>query len=293
MISVRILLISNELKIMDFIDKLTGQTSPIPWSLEESNALGYSRYMTNETCDECNCSPVARYIVGNHCVQCALKSSKEIWELWLMGSPDRPEPFCRSKDQALALGLKSYYHHQGILCKGGMHFLQPNVKTKKCQVCADLKRKPKLNDESTVKSLIRNFPDMVISKEDAQLLNFPIFRTTGLCRRGHSSWRYISSGACLACMRPKSYAPTFEVLKDLPAISIATQKQLFLGYGFDKNKMVDPDGMRLSRDQFNVAFKGPAHFELTNGRGTTLWPYDAFIQNFGPKRHESASQSKK
>lgn len=266
---------------MNYSHPQTKQSSPVPWSLKEAKDIGCSRYMTLETCPKCKSNPTAKYVVGDTCVQCATKDAKEVWDLWVMGSPDRPDPFPTSRAQAIELGTKSYYRYEGLLCKGGMHFIQPHVLTNKCQGCV----KPKQNNDSN--SLMHNFPDMVIAKRDAESLGMHVYRTGLPCRRGHLVWRYVSSGACIACLHPKSYLAKMEPIEDLPVITIAEQTLLFLGYAWDNRRMINSDGARFNKVQFNMQLGGPAHFELTNGRKPVRWAFDAFMKNFGPQRHES------
>jgi len=49
--------------------------------------------------------------------------------------------------------------------------------------------------------LMSRCPDMIISKADAASLGFKVFRTGKPCLRGHTGWRYVSSGACVECVR--------------------------------------------------------------------------------------------
>lgn len=49
--------------------------------------------------------------------------------------------------------------------------------------------------------MMRNNPDMVISREDARSLDMTVYRTGEPCSRGHTSWRYVSTGNCIPCMK--------------------------------------------------------------------------------------------
>lgn len=44
-------------------------------------------------------------------------------------------------------------------------------------------------------------PEFVMPREAARSLGFTLFRTGEPCRRGHTGWRYVSTGNCLACLR--------------------------------------------------------------------------------------------
>jgi hypothetical protein len=47
-------------------------------------------------------------------------------------------------------------------------------------------------------------PDAVIERDVALTVGLSHYRTGKPCRRGHTSWRYTKSGACIAC---KGYGP--------------------------------------------------------------------------------------
>ena len=45
----------------------------------------------------------------------------------------------------------------------------------------------------------RQNPDALLTKEAAKLLGFPLYRTGKTCHRGHTDWRYVSTGNCKGC----------------------------------------------------------------------------------------------
>ena len=47
--------------------------------------------------------------------------------------------------------------------------------------------------------MARAFPEMIIGRKSAADLGLSIYRTGEPCLRGHFSWRYVSSSACVAC----------------------------------------------------------------------------------------------
>ena len=47
--------------------------------------------------------------------------------------------------------------------------------------------------------MARSLPQMEISRKAARALNLTIYRTGSPCFKGHAGWRYVSSGACVAC----------------------------------------------------------------------------------------------
>lgn len=44
-------------------------------------------------------------------------------------------------------------------------------------------------------------PEMIISKADAGAYGFKVFRTGKPCTKGHTGWRYVSTGGCIDCLR--------------------------------------------------------------------------------------------
>lgn len=44
-------------------------------------------------------------------------------------------------------------------------------------------------------------PDFIIGRDAARDLGFTLFRTGDKCRRGHTGWRYVSTGNCLECLK--------------------------------------------------------------------------------------------
>jgi hypothetical protein len=47
--------------------------------------------------------------------------------------------------------------------------------------------------------MMRDTPDIVISREMAKGMGFKVFRTGKACKRGHVAFRYVSTGGCIEC----------------------------------------------------------------------------------------------
>lgn len=263
---------------MNFIHEITGASANVPWSKEESKSCGYTRYMDDQGCKICGTEAVGRYVADNTCVNCALRDAAQIWQLWKMGSPDRPEKFPLSAKQAVEMGVDYFYTEP--LCKGGVHFVQPHIKTGRCVACEKLKPLPK---GSTNTALMEAMPDMVLQKADALALGMDVFRTGEPCGRGHRAWRYVSNGGCIACMRGNK-EPAFEPVDDGRVITVAEQMQIFIGYGWDGRRVIDPDGKRYTVAQFNIMVGGEGRYEVIGGRPDVFTSHEAFMQNFGPRR---------
>lgn len=57
---------------------------------------------------------------------------------------------------------------------------------------------------SATSVIMRLQPDMIISRDDAMLLGFSVFRTGKKCKNGHRDWRYTTNTLCLECNRERA-----------------------------------------------------------------------------------------
>lgn len=256
---------------MQYINLETGDRADFPWSLEQAILLNATKYASLETCKDCGQTNMYRYVESNECTQCAKKAYDETWKLWLMGSPDRPEIFPKSADEALELNVDYYYRER--LCEVGTHFSQPNIKTGKCVACKGRK------ETSEASILMKDYPSMIISREDAKALGSVIFRTGLPCRKGHLGYRYTCSGACIKCMRCEPVAMELIDKRDWHRFTVTQQLNMFIGYSKDNRGMTGPDGKRLNKTQFIMRFPYPAHYATKEGLDV-ISAWDAFIKNF-------------
>lgn len=51
--------------------------------------------------------------------------------------------------------------------------------------------------------MMRESPDLVVSRKDAEAVGFKVYRTGEECSRGHTGYRYVSTGNCIECLRNK------------------------------------------------------------------------------------------
>ncbi|MBW1726017.1 MAG: hypothetical protein JRJ62_00270 [Deltaproteobacteria bacterium] len=67
-----------------------------------------------------------------------------------------------------------------------------------CKGCvAPPTRDHRVTAEST---MMKEFPDMILSRDDARGLGIKVYRTGGPCRRDHRGFRYTSTGNCIECL---------------------------------------------------------------------------------------------
>lgn len=296
---------------MNFENVINGEilNSPVPWGKDEAVRLGYKKYTIDEKCLECKSYPVSKYVENDVCVMCSIPAAYETWKLWTMGSPDRPDPFPRNKDDAKSMGLNFYY--EPIVCKNGMHFRQPHITTGRCQECANSKNprllakhhglttyKPDhpcqncgelsrrkvatnecLNCDNKVNSskLMFENPNAIITRDCAEMLGLSVYRTGEPCKKGHKGWRYRSTGGCISCLKGESI-PKPPDADTLPIITINQQLSMFIGYSYSGRKFQGSDGKRWNKLQFDSMFPVMAMYETK--LGVIRNPSDAFIANF-------------
>lgn len=73
-----------------------------------------------------------------------------------------------------------------------------NVHNGSCRNCMSL---TSTKQDSPDAMLMRDCPDMVVSKDEARDMGFKVYRTGSTCKRGHTGWRYISTGNCIDCIK--------------------------------------------------------------------------------------------
>ena len=72
-----------------------------------------------------------------------------------------------------------------------------NVHNGSCQGC----NPPRDNRITATSIMMDNNPNMVISREHARDLEMTVYRTGEPCSKGHTGWRYVSTGNCIPCKR--------------------------------------------------------------------------------------------
>lgn len=78
--------------------------------------------------------------------------------------------------------------------------VERNVATGACSNCISKGVDRRATAES---ELMRDQPDMILSKKQAKAMGLKVYRTGRPCKNGHTSWRYISTNSCIDCLRGK------------------------------------------------------------------------------------------
>jgi len=133
------------------------------------------------------------YTPTNECPKCRTRSERRVSDNRCLGcSPSGHDP---NRAAARRNGDKTYTPTSE--CPDCGQKATRNVVTNKCYGCHphDGRRSPETDQ------LIASNPTMVISRSDAKLLGFTAYRTGAACKRGHTGWRYVSTSACIDCMK--------------------------------------------------------------------------------------------
>lgn len=100
------------------------------------------------------------------------------------------------RQAAIASGDKWYIPDKP--CKACGTKALRHVDNGRCQGCRASPHTTGIDDASRV---MHDIPDIVISRSDARLAGFTVYRTGRPCRHGHTGWRYVSTGGCIDCLR--------------------------------------------------------------------------------------------
>lgn len=78
-----------------------------------------------------------------------------------------------------------------------------NVATDVCRGCAIANGRPDAPDlrKSASTILAETSPDMILDRDTARAFGLTLYRTGTACRKGHTGWRYVSTGNCFDCLR--------------------------------------------------------------------------------------------
>lgn len=148
----------------------------LPKSVGEANAAGLDFYWV--PLPGKYCGHIGMKTLSGSCYQCETA---------------RQEARRTPRQQAITNGETWYQPESGELCKNG-HNAPRRISNGSCREC---EVRCKADNTSPI---WRTSPDLIISREDAKTRGLMVYRTGQPCKRGHSSFRYISTGNCLECM---------------------------------------------------------------------------------------------
>lgn len=148
-----------------------------PSSPSEATERGFEHYLRPQCCRDCG-SVGLRITDTGKCYFC--ESEKRA-----------PSP----RQQALSTGATWYTPNEP--CGKCGELAERRVNDGKCRGC-----KPALDSRATPDSvMMAESPDLVISREDARNFGFKVYRTGEACTKGHTGFRYVSTGNCIECIK--------------------------------------------------------------------------------------------
>lgn len=106
----------------------------------------------------------------------------------------RPSP----RQAAVASGARWYTPADP--CKRCDTLAERRVADGACRGCMDAS-KGEDGRETPESVMMKACPELVISRAEAKAAGLKVYRTGQACRRGHTAYRYVSTGGCLECLR--------------------------------------------------------------------------------------------
>ena len=153
-----------------------GERAPV--NLETAKMLGVDYYYTPDMCGKAGHVGVKN--LNHQCVECVAAGAKQ--------SP---------RQVALKAGARWYIPETPCSHCGTQ--AERYVATGLCRGCVPLKD-PKFDGRMTAETrLIKEYPNMTITRKHADMLGLTVYRTGEPCSKKHRGWRYVSNGGCLSC----------------------------------------------------------------------------------------------
>lgn len=199
--------------LMNHFTDENGNLSRYPSTLEKAVEHKTTFYNDGVKCKKCESMSV-KYTENGKCRYCMMVDAGNLYNLSLkkdiVFTDENGKHFAK-----LPFGLVQEIEHDKFVemvklvelvsnddkmtlsptpCKKRPHY---GVKTLgKCYECQHDKKQP---SETTI--MMRDNPDMIISKADAKLYELKVYREGTECKKGHKAFRYVTTGNCIDCIR--------------------------------------------------------------------------------------------
>lgn len=131
------------------------------------------------------------YTPATPCPRCEQRAPKRVDNGQCSGCTDRPTTSPRQA--AIAAGELRYTPLDP--CRHCGTTAERLVANGRCTGCATDKR------ATADSQLMRESPELVLTRDDARTMGFKVYRTGEACRKGHKGYRYVSTGNCISCLR--------------------------------------------------------------------------------------------
>jgi len=128
----------------------------------------------------------------------------------------------------LARDLGETRYRTGAACLERGHLGWRRVRDGKCLEC--LAGSPPLprsehefqlmqdRTEKPTTAMMEKYPDMVISRDDATVVGFIVYRTGEPCGQNHRAWRNVHNNECVSCLRLDPPGPDERVISKSVAL---------------------------------------------------------------------------
>lgn len=90
--------------------------------------------------------------------------------------------------------------HVGLVTDGGACVLC-RAEPKRAPAAAKKRGPGRPAGSGPAAAIMAAAPDWVVSRGAARAMGSPVYRTGRPCRKGHTGYRYVSTGACVECLR--------------------------------------------------------------------------------------------
>ncbi len=197
-------------------------TQQIPTTAGEAVEYGADHYFTGNACQKAEHAEKLN-IVTSKCMNCDLRSARQkaIAEGERYYMPETPCDKCHviaekrvdngacsnckpprvqsARQKAIAEGKRHYTPEEAcIVCE---QIAPRSVNNGSCQGCHAKKPKRRVGAPEHQPSvvLMRDCPDITLGREEARSMGFKVYRTGEYCKKGHTDFRYISTGGCVKC----------------------------------------------------------------------------------------------
>lgn len=86
-------------------------------------------------------------------------------------------------------------------CKGCGEFTLRKTCDGSCVQCGHNSAKGFVVAPSETTIMMRDNPDMIVTRNDAKSYGLKVYRTGNECKKGHKAFRYVTTGNCIDCIR--------------------------------------------------------------------------------------------
>ena len=140
------------------------------------------------------------YTPETACIRCGTFSLRSTDNSKCRGCKPAPRPRGPLSARQVALRAGERWYTPDEACLHCHIKAERRVDNGQCKGCKP-KTVPRDVPQTADAQLMREAPDLVITKDDARALGFKVYRTGEACNHGHVGWRYVSTQGCIACLK--------------------------------------------------------------------------------------------